>query len=220
MVPPGAAGMARGVRAGRGPQSPTCRVGRCSHGGCLLTVTLSPAQGQDHSAEASGLGPSTHPAPEYLRGVSSGSGVGVQRERDILGTCLLLGCLIPTPSPRLRLSGQSCPATSRGICAAGTRISPATSDGSAARGKGRAPTTPLAQVKGWLPSQGPWAAQGTLQPPVPMAGMCPEHSRQPHACGASSARAAQAHLDPGLGCGCCGRSWEHPCPRPLHPGCP
>lgn len=94
---------------------------------------------------------------------------GEQRERAILRICLLLECLIPSPWLRLPLSHQSCPATSRKACAAGTRIHPVTSNGCAAQGRGRAPTTPLARVRSWLPTRGPQAAPGTPQPPVPRA---------------------------------------------------
>lgn len=225
-VPPGAAGMARGTWAGmvatggRGPRPPARRDGCCSHGGWLVIATLSPAQGQDRGVEALGPGLRAHPTPGHLHGVNLGSGAGEQRERDSLGTCLLFVCLISTPSPRSPLSGQSCPATLRGACAAGTKISPVTSNGSAARGRGRAPTTPLAQVRGWLLSRGPRATQGTPQPPVPRAGMCPAHPKQPHACGESSAGTALRHLDLGWGCRWCRRSSEHPCPCPLCPGCP
>lgn len=103
VVPPGAAGMARDLWAGRagtgrtGPQPPARRGGCCSHKGCLVTVTLSSVQGQDHGAEAPRLGPSTHPGLGKLHGMILGSGVGEQRERAILRICLLLECLIPLP---------------------------------------------------------------------------------------------------------------------------
>lgn len=205
VVPPGATGMARDLWAGRagtgrtGPQPAARRGGCCSHRGCLVPVTLSSAQGQDHGAEAPGLGPSTHPALRKLHGVILGSGVGEQRERAILRICLLSECLIPSLWLRLPLSHQSCPATSRKACAAGTRIHPVTSNGCAAQGRGRAPTTPLARVRSWLPTRGPQVAPGTPQPPVPRARTFPAPSKQPHACGVSSAGAAQRHLDPGPG---------------------
>lgn len=126
------------------------------------------------------------------------------------GPVCFWGALSPLPlPPRSPLSCQSCPATSRGARAAGTRISPATSNGSMARGRGRALTTPLARVRGCLLSRGPRAAQGTPQPPLPRAGTCPAHPKQPHACEASSAGAARRPPHLGPGCGCC--SSGHPC---------
>lgn len=58
MVPPGAMGMASGAWAGRtamgrrGPWPPCLQRWIMLPWGCLVTVTLSPAQGQDHGAEA------------------------------------------------------------------------------------------------------------------------------------------------------------------------
>lgn len=97
---------------------------------------------------------------------------------DPFAFMMLLPLSTSTPSP---LSGQSCPATLRGTCVAGTRISPVTSNGSSARGKARALTTPPAQVRAWLlfgGTQEPGASQ-SLQSPGPISALCPPSSPLP-----------------------------------------
>lgn len=79
------------------------------------------------------------------------------------------------------LSGQSCPATLKGACVAGTRICPVTSDGSSARGRARALTTRLAWVRGWLLFGGTQElrASHSLQSPGPRHALCTPSSPMP-----------------------------------------
>lgn len=223
-VPPGAAGMARGAWAG---MVATGGRGPCPQRWMLLAWELA---GDCHPVPSPGTGlwcrsPGARAERASCPRASAWGELGKwgrgTEGKGQFGDLFAFGVpYLHSLATVTSLSGQSCPATLRGACVAGTKISPVTSNGSAARGRGRAPTTPLAQVRGWLLSRGPRAAQGTPQPPVPRAGMCPAHPKQPHACGESSAGTALRHLDLGWGCRWCRRSSEHPCPCPLCPGCP
>lgn len=159
VVSPTAAGMARGAWAGKVTPHPF-------HGGCLVAVALSKSRTMVHKAEGRaqsclGLGP--------LSGVNLGSGAVGQGERTFGGPVCFCDALPLSTSILSPLSVQSCPATLRGACVDGTRIYPVTSNGSTARGRDRALTTPLAQVRGWLlfgGTQEPRASH-SLQSPGP-----------------------------------------------------
>lgn len=184
VVPPGATGMSEHAGAflwvwwaGEDPAQSHQATGRwvLLPGGCQVILTCPPPQAQGcshvspwpraHILPPDICHPQEHGAnPGSVAGGSSYAGQG----KGTFGVPVCFrGSLSTPPSPWSPLSGQSCPATSRQACAAGTRIRPATSSGSTAQGRGRALTTPLVLVRGQLLSWRPGQLGGPCSPLSP-----------------------------------------------------